>query len=374
MKRNLFRYMIISSVVGSLLLTAVPARWYIHPVYASSEGAYVTSSKEIQQKFAEGLSQRKLMISMKYKGSTKNLKQLLQQSINKALESDPYTKYVIEKYVYSWKGTNGSAKISLEVQYRENSEQYAFVNKKTASIVKAMIKPGMNDHQRVKAIHDYVVRLLKYDVDLANYTAYEGLKTGEAVCQGYTLLTYKLLKEAGISGLIAEGTAKGQAHAWNLVKLDGRWYHLDTTWDDPLPDVPNQVRYDYYLRTDEQMRKDHKWTSKYPASTTPYMETLKSMIDKGGDDTEWYQDLEKELGYHLYNPETAAHNVADLKKIVIQGMAEKKSAITVRYSGTNSQLIEDLSQLYELDGVDRVKYLAEPLEGTKDLRVQIEWK
>ena len=82
---------------------------------------------------------------------------------------------------------------------------------------------------------------------------------------GLFLLTHKLLKGAGIQNKIVEGTAyasdnpQGQLHAWNLVLLDGKWYHLDTTWNDPVPDRDNEVSYTYYLRTDEQMGRDHTW-------------------------------------------------------------------------------------------------------------------
>ncbi|MEI0738920.1 hypothetical protein VQ056_23700 [Paenibacillus sp. JTLBN-2024] len=51
-------------------------------------------------------------------------------------------------------------------------------------------------------------------------------------------------------------------HAWNLVLLDGKWYHLDTTWDDPAPDRKGEIGFGYYLRTDAQMKKDHAWTKK----------------------------------------------------------------------------------------------------------------
>lgn len=77
-----------------------------------------------------------------------------------------------------------------------------------------------------------------------------------------------MLKEAGIENRIISRTADGQNHAWNLVKIRGNWYHMDVTWDDPLPDVAGRVTYQYYNLTDEQMRKDHSLDSSlYPPSS-----------------------------------------------------------------------------------------------------------
>ena len=86
----------------------------------------------------------------------------------------------------------------------------------------------------MKAIHDYVVKHVSYDTSYKAYTAYEALVNRSAVCQGYALLTYQLLKEAGIENHFVTGTGDGQPHAWNLVKIENKWYHLDTTFDDPF--------------------------------------------------------------------------------------------------------------------------------------------
>lgn len=58
----------------------------------------------------------------------------------------------------------------------------------------------------------------------------------------------------------------GGPHAWNMVKVDGNWwYHLDTAWNDPIPDQGSKVRYDYILLSDETLSKDHEWdTDLYP--------------------------------------------------------------------------------------------------------------
>lgn len=341
---------------------------------AATEPETVTTTKQLQAKLAQGMKERNPTITLKYKGPTLNLEEQLKQAVNDALEADPYTKYIVDRYVYSWRGTSGSAKITLQVHYRETAEQTAYVRQRVKSILKQLIQPGMNPHQKIKEIHDYVVLNLKYDIDLQKYTAYEGLKTGEAVCQGYALLTYELLKEAGIENRLVEGTAGGQLHAWNLVRLDNRWYHLDTTWDDPVPHVPERVNYTYYLRTDEQMRQDHIWkAADYPQASVPYIQTLQALIETDGENTPTYLALKTALGYDLFDADAAVSNAKGIAERVKAGMKEGKATVTVRYAGSDEQLPEDLTGLYKL-GIRNIRYLMQPLDGTDDLKVEIHWE
>lgn len=339
---------------------------------SNSNSSYATSASEVQRKIEEGLIARKSSITIKYKGKTSKLDGILNQSINKALDTDHYTKYIVDRYTYSWRGTSGTAKINLEVEYRETVEQSNYVDDQVELILRSIVKPTMNDHQRVKVIHDYVVKNLKYDEKLQKYTAYEGLKTGEVVCQGYTLLTYKLLKSAGIDNYIVEGTAGDQTHAWNLVSLDGKWYHLDTTWDDPLTNKPQEVRYEYYLRSDKQIKVDHKWVKSYPAANTLYRDTLSVLAQKGGDKAGIYTALEAQLGYDLYYAGVAISNSTGLKDKARQSINDGNSTITIRYSGSEQQLMSDLGDLYDLAILD-IRYVIRSLEDTKDLKVEIYW-
>ncbi|MFD3262064.1 transglutaminase domain-containing protein [Paenibacillus lentus] len=378
MKQQIARRWITAGITSAIVFGAVPPGVGYSEVYAKSETAAaetatVTSSKELQSTLAEFMGARQTTITVKYQGTTSNLKDILKEAVNGALESDPYTKYVVDRYTYSWKGTSGSAKITFQIHYRETAEQSAYVDGRVKVILEEIIKPGMNEHQKIKAIHDYVVLNMKYDEGLQKYTAYEGLKTGEAVCQGYTLLTYKLLQQAGINNRIVEGSAGGQLHAWNLVHLEGQWYHLDTTWDDPAPDMPGVVKYGYYMRTDEQMRKTHNWNIATPAAKQSYRHTLSSLITAGGQAAAGLQELEKQLEYTLYSPDSAVTNVQGIQGQVKQAVSNKQSTVTIRYAGSERQLVDHLGSLYELK-IKNISYLAEPLEGTNDLRVEIHWE
>lgn len=371
MRQSMRKRWIYTGLLGAFLIGTVPADWNTVHVFAS-ETAYVTTARDLQSEMAEGMKARRTTMTIKYKGPTKNLESLLKKAVNGALDSDPYTKYIVDRYTYTWRGTSGAAKIVLSVNYRESAEESAYVNKRIKAILASMITADMNDHQKIKAIHDYVVQNLKYDKELQKYTAYEGLRTGQAVCQGYALLTYKLLEGAGFSNLIVEGKAGGQLHAWNLVQVDKKWYHLDTTWDDPLSASSEQLSYAYYMRTDEQMRKDHRWTLKYPTANTLYRDTLKKLASRGGAEAASYSILVKQLGFHLYDPSAAISSEAELRDKVQEELNNGALTVTVRYSGTERRLIQNLGSLYELS-IGNIRYLTEPLEGTDDLRVEIHW-
>lgn len=79
---------------------------------------------------------------------------------------------------------------------------------------------------------------------------------------GYTSTFREFMDILGVEGEIIRGEAMNGtgygAHAWNKVKVDGKWYWIDVTWDAPVPDRPGTVfRYDYFMISEEQMNRDH---------------------------------------------------------------------------------------------------------------------
>lgn len=147
--------------------------------------------------------------------------------------------------------------ITLDIVYQPVTDNTRYVADQERSIVDELIRPGMSEAEKVRAIHDWVVLHLKYDDTYQRFYQYEALRDRTVVCNGYALLTYDLLELAGvrayvITGLVHESQAPGKplkerGHAWNIVRVDGIWYHLDTTWDDPTPDRPGEIQYTFYL-------------------------------------------------------------------------------------------------------------------------------
>ncbi len=151
-------------------------------------------------------------------------------------------------------------------------------------ILNEIITEGMSEAEKVKAVHDYIVlhtayynndRLTPEDYPKDVFTTQGVLLKGEAVCQGYAETFQLFMDRLGIECKFVVGKDKNNnvGHAWNMVALDGRWYHVDVTWDDPIPDQKGKVQYKYFLITDEMLSADHSWnTNNYPAcDSTDYI-------------------------------------------------------------------------------------------------------
>ncbi|SEF47636.1 Transglutaminase-like superfamily protein [Eubacterium ruminantium] len=136
---------------------------------------------------------------------------------------------------------------------------------KVKNIVSQITSPGMTDYQKELILHDYLVSHCTYSLgSIENeneFRAYGALIDGEAVCSGYSEAMSLLLTCAGIENEIVIGNAGGEGHAWNMVKLDNKWYHLDATWDDPKGmDV---VSHTYFNLSDAEIKTTHSWLINY---------------------------------------------------------------------------------------------------------------
>ena len=353
------------------MIVVIPRVVDLDTLYAASTEKIVTS-ESMHTVLTTAMLDRTESVRFTYKGKIKTLKTTLQNAIEEAMASDPYIQYNIKSYAYHYKGNNVSAEVSIDLKYRESKAQTAYVERRVTEILDDIITPEMNSHEKVEAIHDWIVLHLAYDVSLQKYTAYDGLATGSTVCQGYSLLAYKMLEQSGVKNRIVEGQAGGQLHAWNLVLLDGKWYHLDTTWDDPTPDQPGKVSYNYYLLTDEEMGEDHTWQKKYPEASSLYRETLAKLQQADDDKIVVYERLYNKLDYVLYNEDKIIHSSADLKILVKEKIKEEQKAVLFRYSGEKARLLEALKDLYSL-GLGSVSYYVSDFKDTGDVKVKVSW-
>ena len=162
--------------------------------------------------------------------------------------SDNY--YVLRKYLYG-EGIPSDRTIAHKLY------------DKVVVIIDEIITDDMTDYEKELAIHDYIVENCEYGyTDYEReyaYRAYGVLVQGKAVCNGYAEAMALLLSCAGIENSIVTGEAGGELHAWNIVNLDGEWYQVDATWNDPLPDRGNFVGHTYFNVTDDVLDDTHVW-------------------------------------------------------------------------------------------------------------------
>ena len=142
--------------------------------------------------------------------------------------------------------TAAAASMIAEADFDEDTQMELAIQRALAQI-----PAGASDFDKARILHDYLVLTCAYDeenynagtIPAASYSAYGALVNHVAVCNGYTLAYQKLCQAAGLECQVVRGVN----HAWNVVKIDGQWYHVDTTWDDPVPNRPNTTRYTYFL-------------------------------------------------------------------------------------------------------------------------------
>ena len=248
--------------------------------------------------------------------------------------------------------------------------QITDLTKKVNFVVSNYVTKGMSERQKVRAIHDWLVHNAHYDLTYSNYSANGVLLKGYGVCQSYAEATEKLLTRAGLanrllSGKANNGTGNGfEGHAWNLVRVDGQWYHLDVTWDDPVfsvgrvaqdssPAISGMEGYSYFLLTDKQIGKDHQWASGISAD--------KNQVGTFHDNGEKYLDF-KGGRYRL----NAAKKTAELigvksdkvKKLEIPDEIEEGDAV-YKVTAISAECCSGLKKLASLSVGGEVKTIGE---------------
>jgi hypothetical protein len=202
---------------------------------------------------------------------------------------------------YGYIGARGSvssyansteAVMNIKFNYSYSKEFMQYMKKasqdKVKEIISKVVKDGMSDYEKELALHDYLLENVEYDRRLydgdmpeESYTDYGVLVKGTGVCDGYAKAMYRLLNSAGIETLYVTGDAVDKnttvPHAWNIVKIDGEYYNLDATWNDPIiyGNDKGEVRHTYFNITDETLSKDHIWTrSEYPKCVSKKYEEI----------------------------------------------------------------------------------------------------
>lgn len=178
--------------------------------------------------------------------------------------------------VASWSTWNKGREYYISIKYAFDVDELKSMKTETVQLVDDAVKQigadGLSDYEIVCAVNDYLCDNVYYPekepYEPITHTAYGALKNGCAVCEGYACAAKLILNGCGVECDIEVGNClNGGGHAWNLVKIDGKWYQLDVTWDDQSKD-----RSDYLLVTDEYMKKSRTWNeSDYPVtSKVPY--------------------------------------------------------------------------------------------------------
>lgn len=297
------------------------------PVQTVNLPEKVTSMEEMADAFFYYFSHFETNFTIKYQGSTADIKQILSRATEEATNRDTYIAGHLGNREIEYEYRRMDATIQVKQEYLTNLEQEKVVDSIVTSLV-ATVKPEeMTDFEKVKFVNDYIVKNTVYSEDsvASSHSAYAVAYEGKGVCQGYALFAQKLMQALGLESMYVVGEVYTGGHAWNLVKVDGEWYHLDTTWNDPVPDRGNGVRYDYFLLNDTDMSVDHTWIAvDYPkAISTKYrfMHVVQDSYEQG--DYIYFSNSEDNNKlYRLHKITGETQRVADVRALFIVGKGD----------------------------------------------------
>ena len=155
---------------------------------------------------------------------------------------------------------NKTIELNTEVSRQARQEQaweYARV------LAAGSVSQTMTAEEKLRALHDTLIRQCEYDVDTAEEDAPDGsapafaadgaLLDHKAVCAGYGRAYEMLCKAAGIQVIYV--ASEEMNHGWNAVRLGGTTYYIDCTFDDPIPDRGEYVSDQYFMLTGKNWRR-----------------------------------------------------------------------------------------------------------------------
>lgn len=155
---------------------------------------------------------------------------------------------------------NTFGRVNIIVDKLYSDEDIKAISAKIDEIYSQIITDDMTLEQKIKAFHDYIINNTSYDEERSNEiksneitslkhpsnTAYGPLFTGKAICGGYTDAMALFLDKLGLKNY----KISSDKHIWNLVYIDGKWKHLDLTWDDPVVNTGANMLIDTYFLID----------------------------------------------------------------------------------------------------------------------------
>ena len=122
-----------------------------------------------------------------------------------------------------------------------------YVKSQVKKIVSENITPDMNDMQKIRTLHDWVCNHTSYSpAGQESHNDAAILMNDTTVCEGYSRLCNLLYHEAGLETYYVTGVN----HAWNIVKIDNHYFHVDSTWDDSN----DEINYKWFCKSDSEMK------------------------------------------------------------------------------------------------------------------------
>lgn len=212
---------------------------------------------------------------------------------------------------------------SIQINTYGNVSQYQSKYSELTAVTDSVLEStdGMTDFEKVVYAYNYIILNTSYDNSLTKYTAYNALVEGSAVCEGYAQAFFLLMDVMKINCVVVDSYLMN--HSWNMVELDGQWYHLDATFDDSNDNSNNsqgRAEYSYFLLNDTEIKETNHygWSSDYTSTGTAYsnMPRYSNNVQTYSGDL-WYYYLNDSL----YSSDQYGENVSLVADITGDGIA-----------------------------------------------------
>lgn len=154
---------------------------------------------------------------------------------------------------------NTLGEVNIDIIKTYTPDDVRMINSKMQEIIQNEVKDEKDTRKIIKIIHDYIIKNTRYDKERADNnvikyrsnTAYGVLFEGYGICGGYTDAMALFLNYYDIPNF----EISSENHIWNAVYINGKWLHLDLTWDDPIVSSGEEIISDtYFLITTEQLK------------------------------------------------------------------------------------------------------------------------
>ncbi len=177
-----------------------------------------------------------------------------------------YPQYFWLGKTYHYSYSNSGKVLSVTPTYTMSKGEIATAQGKFDAAVREFTKgihSGMTQFEIEKTLHDRLILACTYTSTSHAHDAYGALVEGKAVCEGIANGVTVLCRAVGIEALLVTGTSQNPAsgqpenHAWNIVKIDGDYYHLDVTWDNAGEPAPGGIHYAWFNIPTAMVSQDH---------------------------------------------------------------------------------------------------------------------
>lgn len=353
---NLLKKLCIVILIQACSLLLLPTK-----CFASASEVTVSTLQEMQPYVETAMESYQTSYELTYTGNsfltTTQWNTLLSNILN--ADNNDYLCNVMKSTAYSQTGVIGNIKITFTFAYWETADQVAAVDAKVTDVLSTLGVSNMNDYEKEKAIHDWIISHVSYDKSLTQHSAYSAITDPyKTVCQGYALLAYKMFTKAGLPARIETGTGNGQLHAWNLVKVDGNWYQIDLTWDDPISSTGDVISYDFYNLTDAEMAVSHKWKNTYPPANTEFSDILKQKISSDSGNATIYNNITDALNLNYLLSDNTCNSNPDIQSTVYHTYAKGQTQVKFRYTNKSSLTADIKAALKALGFITTYSYTA----------------